>query len=38
MPTNTRESGLEDLIVASLVEDSGYEEGAFLDDAIRVIR
>jgi len=27
MPTNTKESGLEDLIVNSLVHDNGYEQG-----------
>jgi len=27
MPTNTKESGLEDLIVNSLVQDNGYEQG-----------
>ena len=28
MPTNTKESGLEELIVNSLVHDNGYEQGA----------
>jgi type I restriction enzyme R subunit len=27
MPTNTKESGLEELIVNSLVQDNGYEQG-----------
>jgi type I restriction enzyme R subunit len=27
MPTNTKESGLEDLIINSLVKDNGYEQG-----------
>ncbi|MDR0312557.1 MAG: DEAD/DEAH box helicase family protein [Treponema sp.] len=28
MPTNTKESGLEELIVNSLVQDNGYQQGA----------
>jgi len=31
MPTNTRESGLETLIVSHLVEQNGFEQGASAD-------
>ena len=31
MPTNTRESGLETLIVKGLVEQNGYEQGESKD-------
>ena len=31
MPTNTRESGLESLIVNWLVDQNGYEQGASSD-------
>ena len=27
MPTNTKESGLEEPIINSLVQDNGYEQG-----------
>ncbi|OGO76979.1 MAG: DEAD/DEAH box helicase [Clostridiales bacterium GWB2_37_7] len=43
--TNTKESGLEDMIVAHLVNESGYEQGTNADydrehaiDAVRLIR
>ena len=45
MPTNTRESGLETLIVNWLVEQNGYEQGASVDynrdyavDEVRLFR
>ncbi len=37
-PTDTTEKGLEDLIVRSLVEEAGYEQGANADyDRVRAL-